>query len=428
VRFGSWIADLHGGESGDMRVVVNQSTTLGHKSGIGYYTIQLLRCLRAHHDASIDAFPQGWLLRVQKALARAQSTVRRGHGIRPNRPEVAPSPLIRLERRVLAKLRDLSLKGSAHLFRSACIRNGYEVYHEPNYIPLPCDLPTVATIHDLSVLLHPEWHPADRAAYFERHFPAGLKQCRHFLTVSEFGRRELARTVGIPLERITATYNGIRPGLGPLPKEEVQAALRRLGVPSQYLLYLGTLEPRKNLLTLLRAYCDLPPSLRARWPLLVVGGWGWNTAKLAAYLYGEARQRGVMHLGYVPEEFVPALYNGARALVYPSLYEGFGLPPVEMLACGGAVLASTAEALVETIGGQAALIAPLDVDGWRHAMARVVQDDDWWRSLRHGAMAAAGRFTWERCAAQTLNVYRSLCGRPIVPLPAPVEQPRRAAG
>src|SRR5262249_10484374 len=141
----------------------------------------------------------------------------------------------------------------------------------------------------------------------------------------------------------------------------------------------------------------------------------------------EARHRGVLHLGYLAEEHLAAVYNGARALVYPSLYEGFGLPPIEMMACGGAVLASTAGAIAETVGRRAHLTDPADVDGWRDALRRVVADDDWWRSLRAGVTVAARPFTWERCAADTLRVYRQLCGRdtvPFVPAPAPL----RAAG
>ena len=117
-----------------------------------------------------------------------------------------------------------------------------------------------------------------------------------------------------------------------------------------------------------------------------------------------------MHLGYVADADLPVLYNGARALVYPSLYEGFGLPPVEMLACGGAVLASTAGALAETVGGQAHLIPAADEDGWRAAMLRVVTEDEWWQSLRQGAVEAARPYTWERCAATALRVYRQACG------------------
>jgi alpha-1,3-rhamnosyl/mannosyltransferase len=297
----------------------------------------------------------------------------------------------------------------AQHFRFLYTLRGYDLYHETNFIPLPCDYPTVATLHDLSVVLHPEWHPADRVAYFDKHFQRSLSRCVHFLAISEFGRQEVIRRLNIPPERVTRTYMGIRPGLAPQQGAEVARVLHQLNLPAQYLLYLGTIEPRKNLLVLLRAYCALPEGLRAEWPLLLVGSWGWNTADVAAYLHDEARHRGVIHLGYVAEENVAALYNGARALVFPSLYEGFGLPPVEMMACGGAVLASNAGALVETVGSQAHLVDPHDVDGWHKAMRRVLEDDDWWHALRDGAVGVARPYTWDRCAADTLRVYRSLC-------------------
>jgi alpha-1,3-rhamnosyl/mannosyltransferase len=126
-------------------------------------------------------------------------------------------------------------------------------------------------------------------------------------------------------------------------------------------------------------------------------------------MHQEARHRGVLHLGYLEEEYLPVLYNGARALVYPSLYEGFGMPPIEMMACGGAVLASTAGALVETVGSKAHLVDPEDDDGWRAALMRIVQDEDWWKSLRQGAQEVAQAYSWENCARATLRVYRSAC-------------------
>jgi alpha-1,3-rhamnosyl/mannosyltransferase len=294
---------------------------------------------------------------------------------------------------------------------SATFRKGrYDLYHEPNFIPLHCDAPTVATVHDLSVLLHPEWHPADRVRHFEANFRPGLARCCHFLAISDSARREIIRTLGLRPEQVTRTYMGIRPGLGPLPEQVIERGLHALKLPRRFLLYLGTIEPRKNVLTILRAYCRLPGELRERYPLLLVGGWGWNSADVATYLDTEARQRGVIHLGYLPEEQLPILYNGARALLFPTFYEGFGLPPVEMLACGGAVLASTADAIRETVGSKAHLIDPSDLDGWAAAMERVLREDDWWRTLRRGAEETAREFTWDRCAADTLAVYRRLTG------------------
>jgi alpha-1,3-rhamnosyl/mannosyltransferase len=397
-----------------MRVVLNCLAALETtKTGIGHYTAELLRCL--HQQAgveAIDTFPGPWSQRIQTAWMR----FRRNRTSAPNlasygSAEATPASIrSRLRQRVVHTIRLGGRVARRRMFRHLCRWKGYDLYHEPNFIPLPCDCPTVATLHDLSPLLHPEWHPVERVAQFENDFRRGLAQCIHFFTVSDFMRREVIHTLGLPPHQVTRTYNGIRPGLAPLPRSEVAAVLRRLDLPPRYLLYVGTIEPRKNLLTLLRAYCGLPDELRKQWPLLLVGAWGWNAGGVADFLESGARQRGVLYRRYVSEEHLSAMYNGARALVFPSLYEGFGLPPVEMLACGGAVLASTAGAVAETVGRQAHLIEPLDIDGWRDGMQRVLTDDDWWMSLRRGAVEAARPFTWEQCAADTLCVYRRLCG------------------
>ena len=386
-----------------MRVVLNQLAALGHKTGIGHYTTELLRCLRQQcgYDEIAD-YPTGWVRRLARTFKEA----------RPYLGEIgggSPAFLAKRRDRWLGHFRDWGRSWIARRFRKVCAQQDYDLYHEPNFIPFPCDCPTVITIPDLSVLLRPEWHPADRVVYFEKNFHQGLAQALHFLAISEFSRQEVIRSLGISPGRVTRTYMGIRRGLGPVSQPEVARILHQLGLPPRYLLYLGTIEPRKNILMLLRAYCALPQGLRSECPLLLVGSWGWNTAEVADFYHREARHRGVRHIGYVKNRYLPALYAGARALVYPSLYEGFGLPPVEMMACGGAVLASTAGALVETIGTRAHLVPPEDIDGWIDAISRVLQDDDWWRSLRKGVIEAAKPFTWDRCAGETLKVYRQLC-------------------
>lgn len=395
-----------------MRVIVGGLAALGQKTGIGHYTTQLLRCLQEQTEPGVvEVFPRGWLGRVRSAAAAA----------RP-RMEVRVEQSEGVVRRSLATLRNAAVTGLrqagravlAGYFRAVCARQKYDLYHEPNFVPLPCDCRTVTTICDLSVLLHPEWHPADRVHHFERHFHRGLSRSHHFIAISDWGRQEIIDTLNIPPEQITRTYMGIRPGLAPLPPEKVQPVLRQLGLPDRYLLYLGTIEPRKNVLLLLRAYCSLPASLREQTPLVLAGGWGWNTREVAEYYHSEAKHRGVLHLGYVSDDHVPALYNGAHALVYPSLYEGFGLPPLEMMACGGAVLASTAGSLVELLSAHVPLIDPMDLDGWRSALQRVLTDADWRQRLRRGVREVARPFTWDQCAADTLNVYRAVCGEPVL--------------
>jgi alpha-1,3-rhamnosyl/mannosyltransferase len=403
-----------------MRVVFNQWAASGRKTGIGHHAAELRHHLPCFAGADeVCFFPPAWVLRYRELwgkLMSGPSAAGAGGG-------APPSALQRAKTWAREVLRRCGRAFNSWHFRRFCTDHRIDLYHEPNYITLPSDVPTVVTLHDLSVLLHPEWHPADRVAHFERHFQDTLRRSSHVITVSDFTRREVIEELGVPAERVTRVYNGIRPNLAPMPRPEVEAALRRLELPEQYLLHVGTIEPRKNLMTLLRAYCGLPPALRERCPLLLVGGWGWNVQELRDYWQAEARFRGVLHLGYVEDEDLAAIYNGARALFCPSLYEGFGLPPVEMLACGGAVVCSTAAALVETAGARAHLVEPEDGDGWRAALRRAAEDDDWCEGLRVGAVEAARPFTWERCAAETWAVYRQVHGGArAIP-----QAPRRAA-
>jgi glycosyltransferase involved in cell wall biosynthesis len=400
-----------------MRVLVNVLALSGPKTGVGHYTAQLLRCLQAQAAGDeIDAFPGRYLNQARVLWSRVRSGLERAVAPRPGALAVEEAPAEGVpdegagwRDQAVDYLRASSRFLLTRSFRSTARLGQYDLYHEPNFIPLPTDLPTVATLHDLSVLLHPEWHPRERVAHFEREFHRGLAQCVHFLAISDFGRQELLRTLGLRPDQVTRTYLGIRPELVPLPAWRVREGLRRLGLPSGYFLCLGTIEPRKNVLTLLRAYCDLPARVRSAHPLVLVGGWGWGAAEVADYLHGEARHRGVRHLGYADDADLAVLYNGAHALAYPSLYEGFGLPPAEMLACGGAVLASTAGAVAETVGTQAHLVEPLDVAGWRAALLRCADDRDWWLALRRGAPASVARFSWQQCAADTLRVFRNVC-------------------
>jgi glycosyltransferase involved in cell wall biosynthesis len=291
-------------------------------------------------------------------------------------------------------------------FRRACSSRDFDVYHEPNVIPVDSPLPTITTIHDLSVLLHPEWHPKSRIRWYEQGLPASLRQTAHFIAISEFTRRQIIEHLGVAPDKVTSIHLAARPEFRPLPTEVVTQTLRKLGLPSRYLLYVGTVEPRKNLLRLMQAYVALPDAVRNACPLLIVGQWGWNVTEERDYYERVASHRGVRLVGYLPDADLPAVFNGARALVYPSVYEGFGLPPLEMMACGGAVLGARIDPIVEVVGDQGDLIAPDDIDGWRSALHRVITDDDWRGRLRHGAIEAANRFSWQRSAQETVDVYR----------------------
>jgi glycosyltransferase involved in cell wall biosynthesis len=387
-----------------MRVMfTSHAAQENNRAGIGRYTAELLRELyRLAGRGIIHTFPNDWV--EWKAIwwdhqsTRFQSIARQ--------PGLLPWLEKKVRGKFLSLMRHVLPMPLENLFHEAIRLYRCDLYHEPNFIPLECDLPTVATVHDLSVLLHPHWHPPVRVTDFRKHFESRLKRCRHLFAISEFGRQQIVRHLGWPADKVSVTYMGVRSGLSRVSGWRLRSFLRRFDLPEGYLLHVGTLEPRKNVLMLLKAYCSLPEAVRERRPLVLVGGKGWNSQDVHDYLQREGRHKNVRWLGYVEDRHFAALYSAARALVFPTFYEGFGIPTIEMMACGGAVIASTAGAVAETVGGKARLIDPHDADGWRDALLRVCVDRDWWQSLRQGVEQVARPFTWRRCAQLTLDVYR----------------------
>lgn len=284
---------------------------------------------------------------------------------------------------------------------------GYDLYHEPNHIPIACDRPTVTTIHDLSGILHPQWHPRDRARWYESEFAAGLRRTTRFIAASQFTRRELVDRFGVAHERVDVTYQAARPAFTVPSAESVRAARRALDLPQQFLLYAGTLEPRKNVAGLLDAYDALPRSLRARCPLVLAGAAGWGLGELRRRIEARVASGEVRALGYQDDAALATLYGGCTALVWPTLYEGFGLPPLEAMACGAAVIASRVSSLPEVVGDAGVLLDPHDVSAWTAAMQRAVEDGAWRDAASRRGLAQAARFTWEGFASATAACYRA---------------------
>lgn len=395
-----------------MRVLFNGASAIRPKTGVGHTTANLHRALAA--GFSDDTF---WLYPgegVRRAASNFFKPAARATGsVSPPKPG-NPS----LPKRLALKA---ARTGYAAHFHAAARVGGFDLYHEPNLVPFRVPLPTVVTVHDLSVILFPEWHPADRVKRYEQAFARGIEAAAHVLVDSHAVRSEALRILGLSPSRVTTVACGIDPNFRPQSPDEVRAVRERLGLPARYLLYVGTVEPRKNLTTLLRAYCDLPDALRADCPLILGGSWGWKSEPERELFENEARHRGVRYLGYVADADLPGLYAGAVALFYPSHYEGFGLPPVEMMACGGVSVVSTAASVREVVGAAAPLIEPTDLPAWRDAMKRAITDPDALAAYRKLGAVNASRFTWENAANQTHAVYQSVLGI------APAERSTRAA-
>ncbi len=254
----------------------------------------------------------------------------------------------------------------------------------------------VVTIHDASVLEHPEWFSADYALWYRVMLPALARRARHVLTVSEHSRKAIMRKLRVPAHNITAVPNGVDPFL--FRPQERGGVLKKYGLSDRYVLYVGSIDPRKNLGRLLQAWDRAAP--HAATELVIAGDHGraFRSERLTR------GTRGVRFLGYVPEEDLPGLYAGAHLFVMPSLYEGFGLTVLEAMACGTPVLASSGGALPEVTNGAAYLCDPTSVEDMAEALCRLLEDAQLRAELRECGLQRAHELNWERSARKIHEV------------------------
>lgn len=283
------------------------------------------------------------------------------------------------------------------------------VFHGPNYYLPPFGGRSVVTVHDLSHYVYPRWHPPERVRYLQAEMERSLERACAIITDTEYIRREVANYFGWPLDRIFAVHLASAPEFFPRSHEELAPVLQGLGLaPDGYCLFIGTVEPRKNLSSLLQAYARLPEATRLRWPLVVVGYRGWESEALHKSLQEAENQGWLRYLGFVPNQILPFLMAGARLFAYPSHYEGFGLPVLEAMASGVPVVCSNASALSEVSGGAAAMHDPGDVDALFELLAAGLEDEVWRTEARAAGLARAQQFSWSKCTRETLAVYRAI--------------------
>jgi alpha-1,3-rhamnosyl/mannosyltransferase len=271
-------------------------------------------------------------------------------------------------------------------------------------MPYRPGVPTVLTVHDLIPIHFPQQSTTRARLLFRHATLLALRAARHVIAVSEATRQDALVQFGIPAARITAIPHAADPAFRPQPPEVVAAVRARYALPINYALYLGSNKPHKNLLGLVEAWGMLRPQPV---PLVIAGAWDSR--------YPAPRQRaealgfgdGIRWLGSVPEPDLPALYSGALLFVFPSLYEGFGLPVLEAMACGAAVVCSNSSSLPEVASGAALLADPLDTRALAATMAQVLGDESLRRQMQEKGLARAQHFTWEQTARRTLDIYRN---------------------
>jgi glycosyltransferase involved in cell wall biosynthesis len=283
-------------------------------------------------------------------------------------------------------------------------RAGVDLIHDPAFVgPMLNRSPFVVTVHDLSFLLYPRNFRAFNRLYLRSLTRLSVRKARRVLAVSESTKQDLVRCYGISPSKIDTVHNGVDASFHPLPADQVAAFRAERGLPNEFILFVGTLEPRKNVLTLIEAYAQLS---RNRPPLMLVGGRGWLYDKVFARIESLDLSNEVHFVGYVPAEELPSWYSAATLFVYPSLYEGFGLPPLEAMACGTPVITSTASSLPEVVGQAGLLVEPTNTEALTVTMARALTDTDLRESMQAAGLLQAKNFSWQRAAAGTVVSYR----------------------
>ena len=278
-----------------------------------------------------------------------------------------------------------------------------------NTLPLAMNAPGVVTVHDLSFLRLPERFPRHKRLYLSKLCRASVLKARRVIAVSKQTAADLLSQFGVDSGRVEVVYNGVSRRFQPLPAQDVCAFRQRMALPPRFLLYVGTLEPRKNLPHLLRAYAgwQAHSATGREVALVLAGAKGWGYQEIFR-LVAELGLTGRVHFpGFLPEQDLCLWYNAADGFVYPSLFEGFGLPVAEAMASGAPVICSDAPSLQE-VAGDAALIVPAqDQPALQNALERLYTEPDLAAQLQGRGIRQAGRFSWERAAIETIDVYET---------------------
>ncbi len=369
-----------------MRVYVDVSAAVHRRAGLGRYAESLTRALYAAHPESLGVF------------------FNREAGIEPLAGlDSLPTHSVAWGYKVwrmAVLLGQVAARPWDRLLPDATLFHATE-----HLLPPFRDLPTVLTVHDLIFRHLPQHHKPLNRWYLNLALPLFCRRATHIIAVSQATKRDLVAAYHLPPEKITVIHEAADPRFKPASAPAKEAVRRRYALPERFMLYVGTIEPRKNLVRLLRVWERLYRAGEVP-PLVIAGKRGWLSDGFFAALEASPERQAVRLTGYVPDEDLPALYSAAESFVFPSVYEGFGLPPLEAMACGTPVVCANVSSLPEVVGEAALTCDPYDEASLAESLRRLHRDPALRQQLRERGLRQAARFSWARAAQETWEVYR----------------------
>ncbi len=378
-----------------IRLAVNATALLSPLTGIGHYVRALMNALQSTGQVESNYFYGG-----------AWSTALRNVPL----PQTANQVKLAV-RRFMPRAYEVSRWLQQQRFGSGMKNWSGGLYHEPNCLAFEFDGPTVLTVHDLSWIRHPEAHPVERVRTMNKFFELSLRRAHRIVTDAHYVKQELIEVFGINEAKIHPIHLAADNVFEPLSDLQTQQALIPRGlVHGEFWLSVGTIEPRKNLKLLFEAFAQLTPVQRKRCPLVVMGRTGWGEQNWQHQVRQMVNAGEVIFTGYLPRQEQAVIIAGAKALIYPSLYEGFGLPLVEAMQCGVPVIAANTSCLPEVLGGAGVLVDPNDATDLKQRMEQLLDDMVLANGLAKKALIRSQDFSWTKCAQQTLDVYKMAVG------------------
>lgn len=299
------------------------------------------------------------------------------------------------------------------LLPKACARERIDLLHCPkSAIPFFSPCPVVVTLHDLIPVKHPELEKWAAHLYWRLHIPWAARRSAFVITISQWAKQEIIAEYRVPEDRLGVIMQSFDPAmLLPRDPESGREIRQKYGLIDGYILYVGTIQPRKNLLSLIEAYERLKLQLKDVPKMVIVGRKGWLYESLFARISELGLSTDIIFTGFVPDEELPFLFDGAALFAYLSLLEGFGRPPLEAMACGVPVVASNSTAIPEVVGDAGITVSPTDIDGIAMALKRILANEVLAGELRETGKKRAALFSWDRAARETLAVYKLVRGR-----------------